>query len=133
MSAISSKKVVTEFLIIVATCLAAGACCGFIQGWIGFTGGDSYEDRFGVGILSASLGGLVALVLGPLLFYTLLRRRLTFELGVMGILTCLFVGAVTAWSLTALTKIGGWLSMFVTPIVAILLSILIRLFKNRCS
>lgn len=86
-----------------------------------------------MGILSASLGGLVALVLGPLLFYTLLRRRLTFELGVMGILTCLFVGAVTAWSLTALTKIGGWLSMFVTPIVAILLSILIRLFKNRCS
>jgi len=123
------KEGAIEFFAVAGSSLAVGLCAGLVQGWFAFSGGDSSEDRLGMAVLAATLGGEVAIVLGPILYYALLRRRLTWRLSLSGILICLFAGASAAWSLTAITKIGGWLSMFVTPMVAILFSIFVRVSK----
>ena len=121
------KKNAIELSFVTGVSLAVGLCAGLVQGWIAFGGGESSEDRLGMSVLASGLGALVAVVLGPLLYYVLLRKRLTWRLGFSGILLCILAGASIAGSLTVFTKFGGWLSMFATPMVAILFSIFVRL------
>lgn len=122
------KKGAVEFLCVIASSLVVGLSIGLVQGWFAFGSGPS-EYRPGMSVVAAVVGGEVAVILGPILYYTLLRKRLTWQLGLAGITVCLFVGASTAWSLTALTRIGGWLSVFITPLAAILFSIFVRMCK----
>jgi len=127
------KKVAVELLCVVVVSLVVGLSAGFIQGFIAFSGDGSIEDGVGMAVLSAILGGLAAIVLGPILYYVLLRDRITWKMGLIGILTCLLAGVCSAWSLTAVTKIGGWLSMFVTPTVAMVFAISVRISSHPRS
>jgi Na+/proline symporter len=122
------KKGAIEFLCVVASSVIVGFCIGLVQGWFAFGSGPS-EYRPGMALVAAVLGGEVAVVLGPVLYYALLRKRLTWELALAGVLACFFVGVSTAWSLTAITRFGGWVSVFITPLVAILFSIFVRVSK----
>jgi hypothetical protein len=126
------SRIIAKFFVAVSSSLAAGFCIGLIQGWFAF-GRDSSVDRSQMAILSGVLGAEVAIILGPVLYYTLLRSRFTWRIGAAGFLTCLFFGASSAWSLASLTKIGGWLSVFITPLIALLFSVLIRLKPNSSS
>lgn len=119
-----------EFLYVVALSLVVGFSIGLLQGWFAFGSGPS-EYRPGMALLAATIGGEVAVVLGPVLYYLLLRQRLTWQLALAGVFVCLFFGISTAWSLTAITRIGGWVSVFITPLVAILFSLFVRLSRAR--
>jgi hypothetical protein len=103
----------------IATCsLATGAGVGFIEGCVAFRGHGT-TNMVGLGAQAAYLGALVSLVWGPLLYYALLGRSLTFA-GFAGIVfITLSIGVATAFAI-------GWMTCVVTPLVALGASVAAR-------
>jgi ABC-type spermidine/putrescine transport system permease subunit I len=121
------KKSLLEFAIVLTASLLAGILIGVIQGWFAFA--DASEYRSGMAMVAGAVGGEFAIVLGPLLYYTLLRSRINWRTGSIGITVCLLLGCMTAWWL-ARTGEAGWLSVFITPVLAVVVSFFIRVYSN---
>ncbi len=107
---------------VIAACSGLlGVGIGFVQGEIVATpGGRLYQVTFAEG--AAMIGGVVALFLGPILYYALGRRISFEEFCYIATLTAV-TGAVAGWLFSMSPYGGGWWSAFVTPVVAILAAV----------
>jgi Na+/glutamate symporter len=103
-----------NFVAIAISCASLGIGIGFIQGEIVARMG-TQDERFAFAGTGGMVGGLVALFLGPILFYAL-RRRISFDQFCCIAALSLVTGCAAAW-------LSGLASMFVTPITAILLAV----------
>jgi hypothetical protein len=104
-------------------CAIFGAGIGLVQGEIVARGPDQiYQVTFGEG--AAMIGALIAFFLGPILFYAL-GRRISFERFCYIGASTLLVGCLSGWLLSRRPNGPGWGSMFLTPIAAIVFSILL--------
>ncbi len=102
-------------------CAMVGIGIGLIQGAIVSRSGATDEMLVFAGT-AGMVGGLIALFLGPILYYSL-KRRISFEQFCAIASLSLLVGCATAWLLSLHPNGPGWVSMFVTPLVATLLAI----------
>jgi hypothetical protein len=111
-------------VVIAIFCALLGIGIGFIQGAIVARSGATDEQLVFAGT-AAMIGGLVALPLGPLLYYALKRRA---SLQQVSYVVCfsLLAGVVAAVLLTLRPNGPGWMSMYVTPLAAILLTLSLR-------
>jgi hypothetical protein len=119
------KDIILKSATVVAialSCAVFGVGIGFVQGEIVARRADKIEQvAFAGG--AAMIGGLVALALGPILFYAL-NRRLLFDQFCYIVVFSSVVGCVAGWLLSLHPNGPGWVSMFVTPIAAIFFAIL---------
>jgi ABC-type spermidine/putrescine transport system permease subunit I len=121
------KKRLIEIASVLTISLIVGIVIGVIQGWFAFA--DAQEYRPGMTLVAGAVGAEFAIVLGPLLYYALLRKRIDWRSGSIGISVCLLLGSLAAWWLARKSE-AGWLSVFITPILAIVISFFIRVYAN---
>jgi ABC-type spermidine/putrescine transport system permease subunit I len=121
------KKSLVELACVVTVSMFAGILTGVIQGWFAFA--DASEYRPGMALVSGAVGAEFAIVLGPLLYYAILRNRIGWRSGSIGIGVCVVLGSLTAWWLERISE-AGWLSVFITPMVAVVVSFFIRAYAN---
>jgi hypothetical protein len=106
----------------IAICSALlGIGIGFLQGEIVAHGAAQDEQLVFAGT-AGMIGGFVALFLGPILYFSL-KKRISFEQFCQIAALSLFVGVMTTWLLSIRSGGAGWISMFVTPLVAIALAV----------
>lgn len=98
-----------------------GIGIGFIQGEIVARRGAQDEQLVFAGT-AGMVGGLVALFLGPILYYAL-KRRVSLEQFCNVVALSLLAGVIAAWLLSLEPNGPGWVSMFVTPFAAILFAV----------
>jgi len=110
-----------DVVAIAISCAMIGTGIGFIQGGIAARQGATDEMLVFAGSAGV-VGGIVALFLGPMLYYAL-DRRISLEQFCYVAALSLLAGSVAAWLLSLLPDGPGWVSMFVTPITAILLAV----------
>lgn len=119
-----TKNIATKSLKVGSVSVACGTVgvgIGMIQGAI--VGRFGATDEMLVFAGSAGMiGGLIALFLGPILYYCL-KQRISFEQFCFIATLSLLAGAATAWLLSIHPNGPGWASMFVTPLVAVFLAI----------
>jgi len=121
------KKRFIEFACVLTISLFVGILIGVIQGWFAFA--DAREYRPGMALVAGAVGAEFAIVLGPILYYALLRDRIDWRSGSIGISVCLLLGSLAAWWLARKSE-AGWLSAFITPILTIVVSLFIRVYAN---
>jgi ABC-type spermidine/putrescine transport system permease subunit I len=121
------KKRLVEFASVLTVSLTVGIVIGVIQGWFAFA--DALEYRLGMALVAGAVGAEFAFVLGPVLYYTLLRNRIDWRSGSIGISVCLLLGSLGAWWLARKSE-AGWLSVFITPILTVVASFVIRVYAN---
>jgi hypothetical protein len=121
------KKGLVEFAYVLTISSFVGILIGVIQGWFAFA--DALEYRPGMALVAAAVGAEFAIILGPLLYYVLLRNRINWRSGSIGIIVCLFLGSLAAWWLARISE-AGWLSAFITPLLAVVISFIIRVYAK---
>jgi hypothetical protein len=118
------KRAVKELptLIVIAVCSGlVGVGIGFVQGEVVTTGQNRlYQVAFAEG--AAMIGGIVALFLGPILYYVL-HRRISFEQFCYIASLTAVCGSVAGWLFSKGPDAGGWWSAFVTPVAAVLIAV----------
>ena len=102
-------------------CAVVGVGIGFIQGEIVARSAAQDEQLVFAGS-AAMIGGLLALFLGPILYYAI-KPRILFEQFCNIVTLSLISGCAAAWLLSTRLNGPGWASMFVTPLAAIVLAI----------
>jgi hypothetical protein len=118
------KKFLLRSVDVVAIAVSSamlGIGIGFIQGEIVARTGAQDEQLVFAGT-AGMVGGLVALFLGPVLYYSL-KRRIALEQFCYVAALSLFVGVAASWLLSMRSNGPGWVSMFVTPLAAIFLAV----------
>lgn len=111
------------------SCATAGIGIGMIQGAI--VARSAATDEMLVFAGTAGLvGGVIALFLGPILYYAL-KRRVSLEEFCVIVTLSLLAGAASAFVLSIDPNGPGWASMFVTPLAAI--SLAIRFSRGRST
>jgi hypothetical protein len=104
------------------SCALFGAGVGFLQGEIVARGSDKlYQVAFAGG--AAMAGAVIALFLGPALYYALHRRILFEEFCYVGALSSL-VGCIAGWAGSSNPNGAGWATLFITPVAAVILALL---------
>lgn len=110
------QVVIYEFFCITSISLMIGMGLGVIQSFLAFRSLTFIKD-------GTIIGGLWATIVGPFVYYILLRKILNIKNAANLIVLCIGAGCVSALIL-------GWFSSFVTPLVLILGAIIIRLRAN---
>ena len=98
--------VVYEFACILSISLVLGIGIGGLQGIIAFRSSTYAEG-------GATIGGIVAVIVGPFVYYTFLRKYLTVKDAANLIMICLAAGLLSA-------LMFGWGSLAVTPLALFL-------------
>lgn len=106
---------------VAVACGTVGVGIGLIQGAIVGRFGATDEMLVFAGT-AGLMGGLIAFLLGPSLYYSL-KRRISFEQFCVIATISLLAGTISAWLLSIRPNGPGWASMFVTPLVAVFLAI----------
>lgn len=120
------RSLIDELVVVFVLSSVAGFVIGYVQSGIAFYRWGSDFPSF-IAFGSALLGAIAAALLFPILYYTLLRRQLTKWGFALGSLACLILGSIAAFLLNWLAFPGaGWLSIGITPMVAVFMSVGIR-------
>ncbi|EEF60774.1 hypothetical protein [Pedosphaera parvula] len=108
-----------------------GAGFGFIQGVAAFAH-LPIEQKLGLSAWAALTGIGVSVLLGPILYFGVIRNQVSLEALGQVLLIAFIIGVSTAALLGAVLD-GGWLSCFVTPVAVVLLTIAFRLRSRHTN
>jgi len=114
-----------EAACVIACSVAAGSGVGYLEGLVVFrTDGVNMWPQ---AAFAALLGMLVSTLVGPLVYYVLLRGPVSFIRFANIVFVSLVVGTATAFALGP----AGWLAWIVTPLAALAASVIPTPFLPR--
>ena len=135
-------NIIAEFVIVLIVSAGVGYAFGIIQGVIAFLPLGRF--RLGLGphlgvaevaefflqslpAVAGFIGSLVSVFVGPLIYCFILRGHMTWKALRRGVLICCASVILATTILTVLTfGVGGWLSCFLTPVIAIFVALKVR-------
>jgi len=124
-------ELLLEFLSVCVFSVVVGVGIGTIQGYFAFFLTEDLPEALWQ---TAAIGLVVGLVVGPVIHYIVLKRKTTFADAARIVAVTAVVGAVAGLALNRLTHgEGGWLSLFLTIIAAVVISVWQRRSMTNAS
>jgi len=114
-------KLLFDFICLELFSLILGAGLGFLQGIASFAR-QKTEVMLGLSGWAALMGGVVAAIIIPVMYYSMVRSEISVYAGIQMIALIGFIGIISAFLLGVFLD-AGWLSWIITCLASVVVCI----------